>query len=384
MGDDFSFTPLGDLPGDGFGSDARDVSADGAVVVGGANLSGDTQAFRWTSTEGIGGLGSLPEASNSYAFGVSADGSTIVGTTAGSFPIGFTEAFRWTNANGMIGIGRSSTGASVAVDVSGDGSVIVGSLSDMAGTEAFRWTAATGLVRLGDLAGGIFRSDALSVSDDGRVIVGRSESSLGREAFRWTTGEGMIGLGDLPGGIFESEAYAVSTDGSVVVGVSNSGSVGEAFRWTNDGGMVGLGDLPGGRFFSVAYGVSGNGSVVVGEASSDSGAEAFVWTAAGGVQSVRDLLLAGGATGLTGWTLENAWAISADGRTIVGNGGNPAGQREAWVATIPEPDASTLLLLGLSALSTIACLRRQSIKTLQRRWLHEPDCTVTTRTSVRG
>src|SRR5262249_29619862 len=37
---------------------------------------------------------------------------------------------------------------------------------------------------------------------------------------------------------------------------------------------------------------------------------------------------------LTGWTLNLASAISADGRTIVGLGRNPAGQLEAWVARL--------------------------------------------------
>ncbi|MBK8914966.1 MAG: hypothetical protein IPM64_10270 [Phycisphaerales bacterium] len=36
------------------------------------------------------------------------------------------------------------------------------------------------------------------------------------------------------------------------------------------------------------------------------------------------------------WTLLNATEISADGRTIVGTGGNPEGRTEAWRAMIPR------------------------------------------------
>ena len=50
------------------------------------------------------------------------------------------------------------------------------------------------------------------------------------------------------------------------------------------------------------------------------------------MQNLRELLIAGGATGLTGWTLTQASGISADGRTIVGFGRNPRGQTEAWIA----------------------------------------------------
>jgi len=54
-----------------------------------------------------------------------------------------------------------------------------------------------------------------------------------------------------------------------------------------------------------------------------------------------------------GWTLTEVADISADGRTVVGMGINPAGQEEAWMATVPEP--STLVLLAVGGL---AALRR--------------------------
>ena len=114
---------------------------------------------------------------------------------------------------------------------------------------------------------------------------------------------------------------------------------------------MGLGDLTGGLFSSVAYGVSGDGSVVVGSSNATSGAspnEAFLWDEAHGL---RNLNLVLGALGLdlTGWTLEQARAISEDGRTIVGIGHSPSGGNEAWIAVIPEP--STALLMGLSPLA---------------------------------
>ena len=214
------------------------------------------------------------------------------------------------------------------------------------------------MVGLGDLTGGTFNSRAFDVSADGSVVVGGGNATSGYEAFRWTSGGGMVGLGDLPGGDFQSYAKGVSADGSVVVGLGSSALGYEAFRWTSGGGMTGLGDLPGGSFLSSADGVSADGSVVVGHSNSALGSEAFLWTSDGGMQNLRDLLIAGGVTGLTNWTLYEATSVSADGRTIVGTGTNPLGNSEAWIATIPEPSTAVLAIAGLLGLVAVVGRRR--------------------------
>jgi uncharacterized membrane protein len=114
--------------------------------------------------------------------------------------------------------------------------------------------------------------------------------------------------------------------------------------------MVGLGDLPGGSFNSHALGASSDGSVVVGYGNSDSGYEAFIWNATDGIRNLRDVLVNDFGLGpqLTGWTLLDARGISSDGLTIVGNGLNPSGDTEAWIATMPEP--ATICLLGLGSM----------------------------------
>jgi probable HAF family extracellular repeat protein len=167
------------------------------------------------------------------------------------------------------------------------------------------------------------------------VVVGQSVSLNGWEAFRWTNLGGMVGLGDLPGGIFSSSAYAASADGSVVVGLSASGPSAEAFRWSEADGMVGLGHLAG-QDYSVANGVSADGSVVVGDSHGPATYSAFVWTAADGMRALKDLLVDAGVD-LTGWRLDYASAVSADGTTIAGSGRNPNGDTEAWFATLPLP-----------------------------------------------
>ena len=64
-----SFQGLGNLGGISFASYADGVSADGSVVVGrDANADGD-QAFRWTEAGGMVGLGDLPGGNfRSWAF----------------------------------------------------------------------------------------------------------------------------------------------------------------------------------------------------------------------------------------------------------------------------------------------------------------------------
>ena len=81
----------------------RRFSGDGSVVVGDSMLS-MSQAFRWTASGGMVGLGFLPPSDDmSTASGVSADGSTVVGYSR--YDGSIYQAFRWTPSGGMVGLG---------------------------------------------------------------------------------------------------------------------------------------------------------------------------------------------------------------------------------------------------------------------------------------
>jgi probable HAF family extracellular repeat protein len=228
-----------------------------------------------------------------------------------------------------------------AVDVSADGSAVVGLSSAESSREASVWTEGAGMIGLGTLPGDTY-SHAHGISADGSVVVGASADDVSgvSEAIRWTDGGGMQGLGALPGASIGSDAYDTSADGSIIVGVAESVAGVEAFRWTAGTGMVGLGDLPGGDVHSLAEAVSADGSVVVGysRTSLDGGGEeeAFVWDETNGMRRVQDALTDAGLD-MTGWRLIFARGVSDDGNTIVGWGTNPDGQDEGWIARLVSP-----------------------------------------------
>jgi len=347
------FVPLGVLEGGDFSS-ALGISADGSTVVGvGNSRTSISEPFRWTSAGGMEGLGGFFGQAN----GASADGSVVVGYTG--------NVFRWTSADGRVDLGFGPDRAFLFPNgVSADGSVVVGTGLTASGEwEATRWTSAGGAVGLGDLPGGQFQSIATGVSGDGSIVVGRGLIADAQLAFRWTSAGGMVSLGDLPGGETGSMANDISLDGSTIVGVGRSAIGDEAFRWTSGGGMEGLGFVPGDSW-STAYGVSADGSTIVGTSSTGPccslNDNAFIWDATNGMRPLDQVLTELGAD-LTGWKLNIASGVSADGRAIVGSGINPIGHTVAWLAVIPvipEPTTLTLLGAGIAALAFAARRRR--------------------------
>lgn len=359
-----SFLPLGNLPG-GTASYALGVSGDGAVVVGYGNTGWENQAFVWTGSAGMVGLDSLNGGRAVVATAVSMDGSVIVGGGTGASG---TESLRWNRADGVIGVAVAPYSPNAARGVSGDGSVVVGQTAGNA--QAWLWTSSDGGRALDPTS-----ITANAVSADGSVVVGERVTNDGSEPFLWTEEEGVLGLGRLPsvspGG--PAPAKAISADGSVVVGLSE----GQAFRWTSVGGMVGLGFLSADRTYSHANGVSADGSVIVGLSYVDTYGpyEAFLWTPDNGMQRLFDVLVANGATIASGWKLDEATAVSADGKWVVGRASGPSGHSQAFIANIEPaivPIPAATWLLG-SALGMMGVMRRKlSNQALQPDRTREP------------
>ena len=338
---------LGDIPGGEFRSTAIRVSGDGSTVVGyGTNRNGVDEAFRWSVDTGMVGLGFLPGFGKtaSWAHGVSDDGSVIVGMNRSGAQ---TRSFRWTESDGMVHLVDLPGGEieSEAINTNVDGSVIVGFGNNADGRrEAVQWTSTSGPTPLGFLPGLDSLSVASAVSSDGLTIIGSSRGvSSDLHIFRWTELRGLEDLGFARGE--RTVAEDASRDARIVVGVTIDAAEREAFRWTAGSGFVLLGDLPGGsRTKSRALGVSADGRIVVGEGEVDRGTRAFIWDAHRGMRNLNTMLTDEIGIDLGGWVLTQATGISDDGLTIVGNGTNPNGQREAWLVYIPEPSTAILTL----------------------------------------
>ncbi len=148
------------------------------------------EAFVWTKSDGMKGLGFLPGEIESNASAISGDGSTIVGTTYISSSS--SKAFRWNKNIGMTALETNDPEILdlAATDVSEDGAIIVGQAfhSKRAWDASFVWNKNTGAENLrGILEGygidltGWTLSSAKGISNDGATIVGWGRNPSGQQ-----------------------------------------------------------------------------------------------------------------------------------------------------------------------------------------------------------
>jgi len=326
-----SFQGLGDLPGGRTESIAIAVSADGQVVTGWSATPNGTRAFRWMN----GSMSELAGDGLTHQVGhaLSADGGVVVGIAQAGHG---TIAFRWEKDRTVtLAFPEGMTGFMDAWGVSGDGRKTVGTVAQSGRSEPVIWTG-TDVFLLENLPGGRMSGTVTGISSDGSTVVGYSESDRGKEAVAWRAGA-VHQLGVLSGAEWHSEAQAVSEDGKFIVGGSASPYGFEAVEW-RDGRMTALGGYSREHeFLSRASGVSRDGAVIVGSAVDDRDAsQAVIWDAVNGIRSLQRILTSDFSVDLSGWRLEAALDVSADGRTIVGSGRNPQDQSEGWIARLPE------------------------------------------------
>jgi uncharacterized membrane protein len=271
------------------------------------------------------------------ALGVSADGSVVVGSCTQSAGSG-RVAYRWSETSGVEAL-QGDLKEPAARNVSADGSVISGFFSgDSAGT-AFRWTRSTGMLNIGI-------SGRVAMNADGTVIAGGS--------VRWTP-TGTRSIDPL------IDADAISDDGNVIVGPGPFGE--SAMRWTPS--AVDELPVPSGVDYVAPSGISSDGSTIVGRAdyadtvagilwrgnkvtsssampqlvavSGDGSvivaAPAGTWDETRGVRDVRQLVSAQGAE--VPESKIYATAISRDGRYIVGEIQVTNQPRRAFRAKLP-------------------------------------------------
>jgi len=345
-------------------------------------------------------IGTLQTSANtvSYAFGVSQDGTYVVGD---SNSIGGTDAIRWSAAGGLESIPRlPNTSNYYAFDVSSDGSYVLGQY----GQHGFVWSESFGTVAVGDLPGGTVRSVMTSIGDDGTAV---GTSSFGfapngsplNRAIRWTPSGGIEAL-PLPGandllsnsqanvalpdgrifgrsasgawlydernGTFEMLPDAdgmirANPDGTFFGGQDSLGGGARAAYWTRDEGLTFL-PVMDGHVFSNFRGMSDDGSVITGISIGQSDAQRVVWLNRGAPIRVIDYATSLGLD-MEGWVISDVFDVSADGSTIVGSARHvswESGHLEGFVLTIPAPaSAGVLAAFGLGAMRRRRCGAQQ-------------------------
>ena len=287
------------------------LNGNGRVAVGDCVVNGTRKAFWWKPSIGT---KALPSSGESSASAVTSDGTFIVGY---SLNTDFASGSSWLNGGGSLGYpGLLYGGMAVtshARAVSDDGQIVAGMSESANGApRAVRWINHVAE----SLGSGHDEIYATAMSGDGKVIAGYAYDP--NAAIKWTLETGLVKL-QLPAGASGGQAYGVSRDGAVIVGTAS----GDALRWIGSAAPESLGVK------GIARAASQTGDVVVGS----SGGEAIVWDKTRGARILSDVLFELGAD-LTGWSLSEALAVSADGHVVGGNG-TLAGVEQVWLARLP-------------------------------------------------
>lgn len=358
----WSITDLGLLPG-GIFSIAQAASSDGSVIVGVADADGfgDGHAFWWTQDSGLVDLGVLSGGTQSIAYAVSADGQYVVGQSDGgsaSSPNVVAVLWHVTAGGGTVvatELGYLGTGQnSVAWGISADGTTVSGSSMIIPGNplvlpaHAFSWTSGGGMVAIA-LNGANTTGIGQAPSANGSVIVGGSDDPAD---VPWKSVSGTVSSVPMPGGEVAGVLVAVDAAGDAMAGFSTTTPGGNlhAYRWTSGGGASLLGFLGTGDA-SDGLGISGDGSIVVGFSNNGVSIfnQAFVWNQADGMQALPGLNV--GAPGGA------AQGISSDGLVIVGSSrGNdtpePVLHAVYWTEGGPPPSGGPVTMAELWFAST--------------------------------
>ena len=313
--------------------EATAISADGSVVVGIERETRET--WRWTKKTGRVLLGHSSGSANEINWGtpdVSDDGR-VVSATVTSADSESESLARWTDKGGwdfpadltdVPGAERQKRN-SLAWGLSDDGSTLVGQVrfSDDS-TGAAVWKPQRGLVILGTEG---INSRANDCSADGAFVVGCSESP---DTGVWQPTVWSDGKPDLLASTKAfCEAVAVNRNGHIIVGQAYDEKSDQraAALWLNsDFGWVQewLGTLPGtigGYGQSMALDLTDDGHTIVGFNSLDPNRSVgFIWTFENGLREAHDQLAGHDVFLPEGFRINAITGISNDGSYMTGYG----------------------------------------------------------------
>jgi uncharacterized membrane protein len=346
------FRGLGDLPGGAAASYASAISPAGDVIVGWSSAEPGDEAFRWTWASGILGLGG----DQSRANNVSADGHVIVGSVA--------EA-------------SYEKGRAAAIWRDGPPIQVVAPYTVPGGPILFYPVDATVALNSGDFFGACIQAGAygerllchvttagvFETNGPGDVFAGDEAGHLVGTTYPERHAGGVTGPRGYESGLLSSPLdYPINTECIIphqcsaigraftanpvtIVGTALVPPVGHTsldstplinvgFVVTEGEGVARLADLAGGDENSGAYAIDGSGRVIGGFGTDASGQHAVVWVDRV-PQLLTDVIASAGGSVPDGWQLSEVRAMSNNGLTFAGNGTNPAGEPEAFVAVLP-------------------------------------------------
>jgi len=332
------FKGLGDLPGGEFYSRANSISSDGNTVVGVSKSQNQNQSFVWTEDSNMFNLGDV---SGSYfkghAIDVSADGSAIIGLGDIRSNV-IQDPYIYKSSEGLFLLDEifNSEYYLEPYAISADANVIVGRAINQDNKYApFRWAQQENVTILADFTDYCYAAD---VSADGSVVVGQYNN----RAFKWTQQDGFQFLAEP-----YSAAQAISPDAAVIVGRVDN----EPYYWKNDDTENYLDHTSRNQAISSAYAAANAGNTIVGRFTDDHPyGQAFIWRPTfltnsyssysidlnNNLRNLKDVLQHDYNLDLDGWILRSATDVSADGTVIVGNGIDPNGNNQAWIAKISD------------------------------------------------
>ncbi len=314
----------------GAATEARTLSHDGKVLLMNAEKGTRYDVARMVDF-GVTSVLSFPSPYSTginSGFGLDQGGGIIVGGVEADS--GRRDAFK------MIGnvfstldlslLGADDTTFAYGVDVSADGSVVIGRLQRGGnGTTSFFCKSGQACREIPVDPAELFRT-ATAVSGDGTIVVGSTfppvPDAAPGTAWRWVTSEASAVPLSLPSVSWTfPSALNVSRNGQVIVGQVEINGVAHAARWS--GASLTTTDLGTGR----AEATSANGSVTVGS----DGNVAVVW-----LGTTRHTLasLLGTNPDLDGVSLTSCVAVSDDGK-VVAVTGTVGGVKRALMARLP-------------------------------------------------
>jgi probable HAF family extracellular repeat protein len=177
-------------------------------------------AFRWTRSEGIRPIGTLPS-EFTYALDINAAGH-IVGSSP--FPGGIPpHAFLWTPQAGLRDLGTGIGGPRSVASRINDQDIVVGNSGEPVSTapsHGFIWSRHMGYLEIGSPD---VNTSAIDVNNRGQVV-----GDIDNRAYVWSRSQGFIDLNtriaNAPAGLKLLRGVAISDNGSIVA-EANTGLV---------------------------------------------------------------------------------------------------------------------------------------------------------------